>query len=155
MIRRPPRSTLSSSSAASDVYKRQLQDHRARGPRRQSHRRQRRLRESLSRGTATVQLRNAVIGRPCGFVFLRGMSTGRSWPRERIVAHRGAGVVTLFVVVGWVGASPPSAQRREEVQSAGGAGDAPFAKPSRGCRGRSPGVGLRCLGGCLLYTSPS
>eukprot|EP00656_Telonema_subtile_P054327 TRINITY_DN8096_c0_g1_i5.p1 TRINITY_DN8096_c0_g1~~TRINITY_DN8096_c0_g1_i5.p1 ORF type:complete len:127 (+),score=17.75 TRINITY_DN8096_c0_g1_i5:84-464(+) len=29
MIRRPPRSTLSSSSAASDVYKRQLQDHPA------------------------------------------------------------------------------------------------------------------------------
>src|SRR5674536_141488 len=27
MIRRPPRSTLSSSSAASDVYKRQLEDH--------------------------------------------------------------------------------------------------------------------------------
>src|SRR5664279_5768661 len=27
MIRRPPRSTLSSSSAASDVYKRQLHDH--------------------------------------------------------------------------------------------------------------------------------
>src|SRR5664279_568794 len=30
MIRRPPRSTLSSSSAASDVYKRQVYDHLAR-----------------------------------------------------------------------------------------------------------------------------
>src|SRR5664280_3187753 len=29
MIRRPPRSTLSSSSAASDVYKRQLREHEA------------------------------------------------------------------------------------------------------------------------------
>src|SRR5664280_3773813 len=31
MIRRPPRSTLSSSSAASDVYKRQVMDCRGRG----------------------------------------------------------------------------------------------------------------------------
>src|SRR5664280_3707485 len=32
MIRRPPRSTLSSSSAASDVYKRQVDHRRALGP---------------------------------------------------------------------------------------------------------------------------
>src|SRR5664279_2568395 len=38
MIRRPPRSTLSSSSAASDVYKRQVQERRLAGSRRSADR---------------------------------------------------------------------------------------------------------------------
>src|SRR5678815_5997575 len=121
MIRRPPRSTLDRSSAASDVYKRQVQG--LAGP----------LVPLLARGTEEA-------GRPVGILLGRG---GLDERHPLIRASRGAVPGAVLLGVGVRGRVPVLQRDRVEADAGGGReqeeGSAKSHRPGSVGEATSPG----------------